>query len=61
MPKSRIKRFMIKLLAYLRIFMVAWMVGIANSIKQESRFMDDTNYRIEQTDEKTDDEPFEEL
>lgn len=61
MPKSRLKRFLIKLGAYLRIIMVAWMVGIANSIKQESRFMDDTNYRIEQSDEKTDDEPFEEL
>ncbi|GAB5525666.1 MAG: hypothetical protein Roseis2KO_35380 [Roseivirga sp.] len=61
MPKSRIKRFLIKFGSYLRIFIVAWMVGIANSMKQESRFMDDTNYRIEQTDEKTNDDPFEEL
>lgn len=61
MPKSRLKRFLLKIGGYIKILCVAWMVGIANSIKQESRFMDETNYRIEQTDERTDDEPFEEL
>ena len=39
--------------------MVAWMVGIANSVKQESRFMDDTNYQIEIKEEQSDDDPFE--
>ncbi len=61
MPKSRIKRFLLASLSYLRVLIVAWMVGIANSINQESRFMDETNYRIEQQHEITDDEPFEEL
>lgn len=34
------------------------MVGVANSIKQEDRFMDDTFYQIEVRDEQSDDEPF---
>ena len=38
---------------------VAYMVGIANSINQEQRPMDDTNYRIEWHDERADDDPFE--
>ena len=59
MPKSRVKRFFLACLGYLRILMVAWMVGIANSIKQEQRAMDDTNYRIELRDEQSDDDPFE--
>lgn len=33
------------------------MVGMANSIKQEERFMDDTFYQIEVNDEQSDDEP----
>lgn len=59
MPKSRIKRFFLAALGYLRILMVAWMVGIANSIKQEQRSMDDTNYKIEVQDKQSDDDPFE--
>ncbi len=59
MPKSRIKRFFLAALGYMRILMVAWMVGIANSIKQEQRAMDDTNYKIEVQDKQADDDPFE--
>ena len=59
MPKSRVKRFFLACLGYLRILMVAWMVGIANSINQDHRFMDDTNYKIEWRDEQADDDPFE--
>ena len=61
MPKSRIKRFFLAALGFMRLLIVAWMVGIANSIKQEAHFMDDTNYKIEWRDEQADDEPFEEL
>lgn len=61
MPKSRIKRFFLAALGYLRVLAVAWMVGIANCIKQENRFMDETNYRIEVRQEQDDDEPFEDL
>ena len=45
----------------MRVLMMAWMIGIANSIKQESRPMDETNYKIEVVEEQEDDEPFEEL
>ncbi len=45
----------------MRILMVAWMIGIANSFKQEARFMDETHYKIEVVEEQEDDEPFEEL
>lgn len=34
------------------------MVGMANSIKQEERFMENTFYQIEVKDEQSDDEPF---
>lgn len=61
MPKSRLKRFFLATLSFTRLLIVAWMVGIANSIKQEAHFMDDTNYKIEWRDEQADDEPFEEL
>ena len=61
MPKSRIKRLLIRFGQFLRVMMVAWMVGIANSINQEGRFMDETNYTVEWHDETADDEPFEEL
>jgi hypothetical protein len=40
------------------MLIVAYMVGMANSIKQEERFMDDTFYQIEVKDEQSDDEPF---
>jgi len=59
MPKSKIKRFFLAFFSFMRILMVAWMVGIANSIKQEQRSMDDTNYKIEWRDEQADDDPFE--
>lgn len=61
MPKSRLKRFLIKFFSFLKVLAVAWMVGIANSIKQEQRSMDDTNYTVEWHDETLDDEPFDEL
>ena len=61
MPKSRIKRFFLAALGFLRLLIMAWMVGIANSIKQEQRSMDDTNYKIEWRSEETDDDPFKEI
>lgn len=45
----------------MRIMMIAWMVGIANSMKQENRFMDETNYRVETRAEINDDDPFDDL
>lgn len=59
MPKSRIKRFFLAALKYMRVLMVAYMVGIANSINQDHKFMDDTNYKIEVQDKQSDDDPFE--
>jgi hypothetical protein len=41
--------------------MVAWMIGIANSINQEAKFMDDTHVKTEWVDEQSDDEPFKEI
>ncbi len=61
MPKSRVKRFFIFLLRSIRIVIMAWMIGIANSIKQEAKFMDETTYKVEVREEQEDDEPFEEL
>jgi len=59
MPKSRVKRFFLAVLGYMRILIVAWMVGIANCVNQDHRFMDDTNYKIEVQDKQSDDDPFE--
>lgn len=61
MPKSRVKRLFIYLMRSLRLLMVAYMMGIANIVKEESRFMDESNYKIEVTQEQEDDEPFEKL
>lgn len=51
-------KYFLQLVGFARVVMMAWMVGIANSIKQENRFMDDTYYQIEVKDEQSDDEPF---
>ena len=59
MPKSRVKRFFLAFLKTLRIIIMAWMIGIANSMKQEARFMDETNYKIEVVHKVSDDDPFE--
>ncbi|MFY0591207.1 hypothetical protein [Roseivirga sp.] len=61
MPKSKVKKLLLYLLRTMRIMMVAYMMGIANIVKQESRFMDDSLYKIEVVEEQEDDEPFEEL
>ena len=45
----------------MRIALVAYMMGIANIVNQESRFMDDSHYTIEVTEERENGEPFEEL
>lgn len=37
------------------------MMGLANIVKEESRFMEDSNYKIEVVEEQEDDEPFEKL
>lgn len=61
MSKFKFQKLILKTLAFFRVIIVAWMVGIANSVKQENRFMDDTNYQIEVKEEQSDDEPFEEV
>ena len=61
MPKSRVKRLFIYLMRSLRLLIVAYMMGIANIVKEESRFMDESNYKIEVVEEQEDDEPFEEI
>ncbi|OEJ99693.1 hypothetical protein [Roseivirga misakiensis] len=61
MSKSKAKRLIHFILRSMRIMMVAYMMGIANIVKQESRFMDDSLYKIEVVQEQEDDEPFEEL
>jgi len=45
----------------MRVFFVAWMIGIANSINQEAKFMDDTHIKTELVEEMEDDEPFDVL
>ncbi|WP_323757854.1 hypothetical protein [Roseivirga sp.] len=61
MSKFKFQKLLLKTFAFFRVLIVAWMVGIANSVKQENRFMDDTNYQVEVNEEQSDDEPFEEL
>lgn len=39
--------------------MMAYMVGIANIVNQEAKFMDDTNDKIEVVEKEVDDDPFE--
>ncbi len=58
MPKSKIQRWLISTLSFLRVLFVAWMIGIANSINQEAKFMDDTHVKTELVEEQEDDEPW---
>ncbi|MBO3698646.1 hypothetical protein [Roseivirga sp. E12] len=58
MPKSRLKRFFTFLIRGLRTLMMAYMVGIANIVNQETKFMDDTNDKIEVVEKEADDDPF---
>lgn len=58
MPKSKIQRWLISALSFLRVLFVAWMIGIANSINQEAKFMDDTHVKTELVEEQEDDEPW---
>lgn len=57
MPKSKIHRWLLSGLSFLRVLFVAWMIGIANSINQEAKFMDDTHVKTELVEEQEDDEP----
>lgn len=61
MPKSKIHRWFLSALSFMRVLFVAWMVGIANSINQEAKFMDDTNVKTELVEEQEDDEPLRRL
>lgn len=59
MPRSLFKRLFSRLLAFIRVFLMAWMIGIANSVKQEGRFMEDTFIKTELMEEQEDDDSFE--
>ena len=59
MPRSKVYILFSRFLSFLRVLMVAYMVGVANGIKQESRFMEDTFVKTELVEEQEDDEPFE--
>ena len=59
MPRSKVHILFRKFLSFLRVLIVAYMVGVANSIKQEGRFMEDTFVKTELVEEQEDDEPFE--
>ncbi len=58
MPKSRLKRFFTFLIRGIRTLMMAYMVGIANIVNQETKFMDDTNDKIEVVEKEADNDPF---
>ncbi|WP_139135261.1 hypothetical protein [Roseivirga sp. 4D4] len=58
MPKSRLRRFFTFLIKGVRTLMMAYMVGIANIVNQETKFMDDTNDKIEVVEREADDDPF---
>ena len=60
MPRSKVGLLFIKSLSFLRLLVVAYMVGIANIVKQESKFMEDTFVKTELVEEHEDDEPLEE-
>ena len=55
--KKNLKRFGL----FLRTLMLAYMVGIANIVKEETRYIDDSHIQNEYKHEITDDEPLEEL
>ena len=60
MPRSKVGLLFRKFLSFLRLLVVAYMVGIANIVKQESKFMEDTFVKTELVEEHEDDEPLEE-
>lgn len=59
MPKSKVRLLLIRFFSFLRMLAVAYMVGIANIVKQESKFMEDTFVKTELKEGQEDDEPFE--
>jgi len=58
MSKSKLNRLLFRAFSFARMLMMAWMIGIANSINQEGKFMDDTHIKTELVEEQEDDEPF---
>lgn len=50
-----------RLFRFLRTLMLAYMVGVANIVKEETRFIDDSHIQNEYQHEATDDEPLEKL
>lgn len=59
MPKSKVRLLIIRFFSFLRMLAVAYMVGVANIVKQESKFMEDTFVKTELVEEQEDDEPLE--
>lgn len=59
MPHKPQASFAKRVLAFLRMLMLAYMVGMANSIKHERNFMEDTFIKTELVEEQEDDDPFE--
>ncbi|WP_268123598.1 hypothetical protein [Roseivirga pacifica] len=55
-PKASLAK---RILTYIKVLMVAYMVGMANSIKHECNFMEDTFIKTELVQEQEDDDPFE--
>ncbi len=55
------KKHLKRLFKFLRTLMLAYMVGIANIVKEETRYIDDSHIQNEYKHEATDDEPLEEL
>jgi len=53
---SKIKKLISRLFQLMRTAMLAYMVGIANIVKEETRFIEDTPTKIEYKQEVTDDE-----
>jgi hypothetical protein len=56
MADSKFKRFFRKLVQLMKTMMLAYMVGLANIVKEETRFIEDTPTKIEYKHEVTDDE-----
>jgi hypothetical protein len=56
-----VKKYLRRLFQLLRTLMLAYMVGVGNIVKEETRYIDDSHIQNEYQHVATDDEPIEEL
>jgi len=52
--EMKINQIILKIIKWVRYFTIAYMLGFANVLNQETKTMDDTFFKIEQTQEDED-------